>query len=168
MTSRISCRSVIIQSVHLAHSQLFQCAMPVCDGLFLELHNTLVLKLLFTLCHWHGLTKLRIHANETLEILDAVTVSLGRELCTFSAHTCPTFLTHELKCETERQLHRQQQLQSHTQCLSSQGPSISSRQPKTFNLQTYKLHALSDYVSSIRRYGTTDSYSTQLVWYPHN
>jgi hypothetical protein len=38
-----------------------------------------------------------------------------------------------------------------------------SRQSKTFNLQTYKLHALGDYVSSIRRFGTTDSYSTQPV-----
>ena len=168
MTSRISCRSVIIQYVHLAHSQLFQCAMPVFDGLFLEPHNTSVLKLLFMLCHWHGLAKLRIHTNETLEILDAVTVSLGRELHTFSVHTYLTFLTHESKYETERRLRHQQQLQSRTWCPFSQGLSVLSRQPKTFDLQMYKLHALSDYMSSIRRYGTTDSYSTQLVWYPHD
>jgi hypothetical protein len=35
--------------------------------------------------------------------------------------------------------------------------------PKSFNLFTYKLHALGDYVQSIRAFGTTDSYSTQLV-----
>ena len=34
---------------------------------------------------------------------------------------------------------------------------------KGFNLNTYKLHSLGDYVETIRRYGTTDSYSTQLV-----
>jgi hypothetical protein len=31
------------------------------------------------------------------------------------------------------------------------------------NLLTYKLHALGDYVRSIRLFGTTDSYSTQIV-----
>jgi hypothetical protein len=34
---------------------------------------------------------------------------------------------------------------------------------KTFNLLTYKLHALGDYVQTIRLFGTTDSYSTQIV-----
>jgi len=38
-----------------------------------------------------------------------------------------------------------------------------TRKPKHLNLQTYKYHALGDYVSAIRRYGTTDSYSTQPV-----
>ena len=34
---------------------------------------------------------------------------------------------------------------------------------KTLNLNTYKFHALGDYVATIRLFGTTDSYSTQLV-----
>jgi hypothetical protein len=38
-----------------------------------------------------------------------------------------------------------------------------SRKPKEFNLNTYKLHSLGDYADIIRQYGTTDSYSTQLV-----
>ena len=33
----------------------------------------------------------------------------------------------------------------------------------TLNLNTYKDHALGDYVETIRRYGTTDSYSTEAV-----
>jgi hypothetical protein len=37
------------------------------------------------------------------------------------------------------------------------------RLPKTFNLNTYKLHSLGDYVNAIRKYGTTDSYSTEPV-----
>jgi hypothetical protein len=37
------------------------------------------------------------------------------------------------------------------------------RRKKTFNLNTYKAHALRDYVETIRRYGTTDSYSTEPV-----
>jgi hypothetical protein len=38
-----------------------------------------------------------------------------------------------------------------------------TRQLKTFNLNTYKFHALGDYTATIRRYGTTDSYSTEAV-----
>ncbi|KAJ3768539.1 hypothetical protein FB446DRAFT_608422, partial [Lentinula raphanica] len=34
---------------------------------------------------------------------------------------------------------------------------------KLFNLNTYKFHALGDYPWTIRTFGTTDSYSTQLV-----
>lgn len=34
---------------------------------------------------------------------------------------------------------------------------------KLFNLCTYKLHALGDYVVNIVKFGTSDNYSTQLV-----
>jgi hypothetical protein len=37
------------------------------------------------------------------------------------------------------------------------------RRRKLFNLRTYKNHSLGDYVKMIRTYGTTDSYSTELV-----
>jgi hypothetical protein len=39
---------------------------------------------------------------------------------------------------------------------------------KEFSFKTYKLHALGDYSSTIRRYGTTDSYSTEPVSYPQS
>jgi hypothetical protein len=39
--------------------------------------------------------------------------------------------------------------------------------PKSFNLNTYKVHALGDYAATIRRYGTTDSYSTEPVRNAH-
>jgi hypothetical protein len=39
----------------------------------------------------------------------------------------------------------------------------SALKPKEFNLNTYKFHSLGDYADAIRRYGTTDSYSTQIV-----
>jgi hypothetical protein len=34
---------------------------------------------------------------------------------------------------------------------------------KFFNLNTFKLHSLGHYADTIRRFGTTDSYSTQIV-----
>ena len=44
---------------------------------------------------------------------------------------------------------------------SSRGQS--GRKPKILNLLTVKFHFLGDYVRHIRFFGTTDSYSTQLV-----
>jgi len=41
------------------------------------------------------------------------------------------------------------------------------RKPKILNLLTVKFHFLGDYVSHIRLFGTTDSYSTQLVGICH-
>ncbi|KAG6906039.1 hypothetical protein DXG01_016189 [Tephrocybe rancida] len=35
------------------------------------------------------------------------------------------------------------------------------RKEKTFNLNTYKIHSMGDYVSAIKTFGTTDSYSTE-------
>ena len=33
----------------------------------------------------------------------------------------------------------------------------------SFNMYTYKLHVLSDYVTTIWQYGTSDNYLTQVV-----
>lgn len=42
-------------------------------------------------------------------------------------------------------------------------PASTGRKPKTLNLLTPKFHALGDYVRTIRLFGGTDSFSTQLV-----
>jgi len=42
-------------------------------------------------------------------------------------------------------------------------PNSNTRRPKTLNLHTYKIHSLGDYSATIRRYGTTDSYTTETV-----
>lgn len=42
-------------------------------------------------------------------------------------------------------------------------PTSATPKVKVLNLFTYKLHALGDYVRCIRLFGTTDSYSTQIV-----
>jgi len=47
--------------------------------------------------------------------------------------------------------------------LATSGPASTTIKSKMLNLSTYKLHALGDYVNTIRHFGTTDSYSTQTV-----
>jgi hypothetical protein len=139
-----------------------QCAIPAFEGLLPEPHNKDVLTLLFTCAQWHALAKLRMHTDETLDILDKVTVKFGKQLRHFQKHTCVAFKTQELRREAERRQRRQ------SRSLVSNGGATTSmhqtaRRSKTFNLQTYKLHALGDYSTSIRNFGTTDSYSTEPV-----
>ena len=141
------------------------------EGLVPEPHNRKILHLLFLLCHWHALAKLRLYTDNTLKILDDVTVELVSNLWAVVAETCPEFITKELPREVEA--HKHWETREH---LMKNGPAVapavdhvsaatSACRPKTLNLQTYKLHALGDYATQICFFGTTDSYSTQTVKY---
>lgn len=121
-----------------------------------------MLDLLYLLCHWHGLAKLRMHTEETLRLMDSVTRSLGDAIRAFESHVCPAFLTKELKREAQGRQRREARTRSQREGAGSTA-TILTRRPKTLNLQTYKFHALGDYTTSIRRFGTSDSYSTQSV-----
>lgn len=144
---------------------LWQCAIPVFDGLLPEPHNGRILRLLFTFAHWHGLAKLRMHIDPTLAILDKETTTLGHKLREFQSKTCSVHPTLELKREANarRRRERKQQSTTSTGLASTQDHEAKQRQPKEFRLQTYKVHALGDYVATIKRYGTTDSYTSEIV-----
>jgi hypothetical protein len=150
------------------------------------------MELLFLLAYWQGLAKLRLHTEKTLDILDSVTRALGMALRAFKKETCSKFDTKELPKEAAARQRRETKLatkqsssaktakgtekevESTAKSKTAKGKekevepiaksnSKSSRQPKCINLNTYKLHSLGDYANTIRQYGTTDSYSTQLV-----
>jgi hypothetical protein len=143
---------------------LVQCAIPVFDGLLPEPHNTCILKLLFDLAHWHGLAKLRMHTDSTLDLLSQVTIALGARIREFQGKTCPAFSTHELERERAARVRRQdKKKKAMADTNSNTQKSSTGRQLKGFSLKTYKYHALGDYCDTIRRFGTTDSYSTQPV-----
>lgn len=105
----------------------------------------MLLRLLYKAAEWHALAKLRMHTDSTLDILEAVTREFGRLMRQFRDKTSDEFNTVELPRETG----------------TKKGGGRSSK--KTLNLNTYKFHALGDYVATIRLFGTTDSYSTQVV-----
>lgn len=64
------------------------------------------------MAHWHGLAKLRMHNDLTLDLMDAETASLGVKLRTFSQRTCPAFATRELGREYNARLRRETKSQS--------------------------------------------------------
>ena len=103
----------------------------------------MVLRLLYKAAEWHALAKLRLHTDSTLSLLEAVTREFGRLMRKFRDKTSDEFDTVDLPRET--------------------GARKGGARSKKLNLNTYKFHALGDYVATIRLFGTTDSYSTQLV-----
>ncbi|KAI6122721.1 hypothetical protein EDD16DRAFT_1691796 [Pisolithus croceorrhizus] len=78
-----------------------------------------------------------------------------------SIFTCASFQTTELPSETTARQRREAKFES------QKGESMSTSHSgmcklKTFNLSTYKIHALGNYVDTIHMFGTTDSYLTQI------
>ena len=87
-----------------------------------------------------------MHTDSTLNLLEVITREFGRLVRQFRDATLDKFNTVELPRET-----------------STRKGGLHSSKKKMLNLNTYKFHALGDYVATIRLFGTTDSYSTQIV-----
>lgn len=153
-----------------------------------------MLDLLFTLCTWHALAKLRLHTSSTLQIFKSTTKVLGQKLRYWVKKTCAAFDTRELPKEASAR-HRRKAAAAAKAGKSKEVPirgkggrgrgrgkggmpglatrktanqpessdAHSSKIRKVFNMCTYKLHALGHYVAAIAQFGTTDSYSTQVV-----
>lgn len=98
-----------------------------------------------------------MHTDHTLKIFEDTTVSLGEHFRAFVKSTCPQFDTRELQREANARRRREIKKSDATASAST-----TCRQ-KTLNLKTYKYHSLGDYASTIREYGTCDSYSTETV-----
>ena len=131
-------------------------------------HDAQVLRLLFVLCHWHGLTKLCLHTDMTLNIFEAVTIDLGDFICIFASDTCLCFVMKELPREAKARRRCGQQDAGRSSRPQGTASNVGhGKWPKGLNLQTYKLHALADYPSQIKMYSTTDLYLTQSVC-PHS
>lgn len=147
--------------------------------------------LLFILAHWHALAKFRQHTDLSLDILESVTIQLGQSLRVFEAQTCSVYNTRELKREEIARRQRAESASTANKSAPDNAPDMedltcnvaassststpiqtkstskkaSGKLRKTLNLNTYKDHSLGDYVETIRRCGTIDSYSTESVNY---
>lgn len=135
--------------------------MPVFESLLPD-DNSIILDLLFELSTWHAFGKLRMHTETTLHHFDNCTTRLGRALRKFCSVTCSKFDTRDLPRETAARTRRRGTKAAKGKGKADVTPQAASKRRK-FNMLTYKLHALGDYVKSIWLYGTTDNYSTQVV-----
>ena len=163
-----------------------QCIIPVFEGLFPEEHKQHeqdLLDTLFLLATWHAYAKLRLHTEDTLESFDQLTAPLGEKLRLFAGKITKDFVVKELPKETAAKARRaaanlkqkttkgKEPAKSAPVKKSIKGKlgkkSTKGRKPEkkiiSMSLLTYKLHALGDYVQTIRQRGTTDSYNSQTV-----
>ncbi|KAG2347757.1 hypothetical protein BDR05DRAFT_875704 [Suillus weaverae] len=138
---------------------ILQCAIPVVEGLFPLHHDVIVQSLLYRFVQWHTLAKLRTHSESTLGLLNKTFKVLSRQLWKFHDFTCTAFEMVELAKEKAARQWR------FTQCAgpNSVPPESSGPRVKKFNLNTYKFHTMGDYVWTIKLFGTTDSFTTQIV-----
>ena len=139
--------------------------MPVFEGLFLNTeHDKHIQDLLFVLAEWHANAKLRLHTESTIQVLRDLTRTFGFLIRHFANKISPQYDTRELPREEAARIRRRaKKMAQGKQGPASAAPSTTGPLRKAFNLLTYKLHALGDYVTHIIRFGTTDSYSTQTV-----
>ena len=82
------------------------------------------MKLLFILAHWHGLAKLRLHTEATIELLHQTTGELGSCLRDFEKKTCSAYVTREL--EREANLRRRRAARSKAATSAAMGKQKSS------------------------------------------
>jgi hypothetical protein len=135
----------------------------VFEGLLPEKHNDIVLDLLFELATWHGFAKLRIHTDKTIDLLAAATKALTKAMRRFLRETCEVFTTMELPKEARARGRRAAALAAKGDSRTAKGKASTNPKRKKLNLATYKYHALADYAETIRQFGPTDNYSTQIV-----
>ncbi|KAH6891571.1 hypothetical protein BKA70DRAFT_1537922 [Coprinopsis sp. MPI-PUGE-AT-0042] len=149
------------------YEDLLQCSLPVFDSLLPSPHNEIVMDLLFLFCEWHGLAKLRLHHDLTLQLLDDTTTLLGSQFRNFQVNTCDKVKTLELQSEADRRARRSLAKGSSSSAPDAEvsgeaATASSSRRPKKFSLSTPKYHALGHYVDNIRRFGTIDSFTSEI------
>ncbi|KIJ54888.1 hypothetical protein M422DRAFT_152963, partial [Sphaerobolus stellatus SS14] len=141
---------------------ILQCSIPTFEGLLEEPYNSLLLDLLFVFCYWHGVAKLRMHTDSTINLLSELTKQFGTLIRKFDRETSSRYHTVELPREKAARARR-------IAAATNKGkektvPSIpKDNEPakqKSLNLKTYKFHAMGDYPYIIRHFGSIESYST--------
>jgi len=157
--------------------QSFQCAIPVFEGLLPDKDDRIVGKVLFELATWHGLAKLRLHTETTVQDLENSTARLGDILRDFQKTVCIKYDTYDLPTEEAARSRRRTRKAAapppthvHTDSgpdedeeMEKKGKKKAKRKTRQFNLDSYKLHSLGGYAKAIRLYGTTDNYNSQTV-----
>lgn len=121
------------------------------------------MKLLYRTAEWHALAKLRMHTDATLDHLKSLTKEFGRLMRQFRDLSGSQFQTVELPRELAARKRQQQRVQAKAVNQSTLNTGSLSQKRKILNLITPKFHSLGDYVQTIQMFGSTDSFSTQVV-----
>jgi hypothetical protein len=142
--------------ITLTHYDYFQVIIPAIEGLTADPHDSQITELLYQLATYHALAKLRIHTEDTLSCWESVIRQMTQSLRDFQATSTQSFKTKETTRERNARLKR---TQGRVNRVEDSGGTLE----KTLNLNTIKFHMIVDGPSCVRKFGTLDSYSTQIV-----
>jgi hypothetical protein len=101
--------------------------------------------------------------------LENSTTRLGELLRSFQSDVCPAYQTFDLPAEEAARVRRKaaaakKMEEAIDQAKGKQKAMESgSKKHRTFNLNTYKVHALGSYAEAIQLYGSPDNYNSQTV-----
>ncbi|KAG8761981.1 hypothetical protein FRC12_009250 [Ceratobasidium sp. 428] len=149
---------------------ILQCCAPAFKGLLPEECDEQAQTLLYLFAQWHGLAKLRLHTEATLKLLKAVTTRFGDAMREFADLTkdldireTPKEYERRKRAAVTRSRSKKTKISTSTSAKAkAKEKEGGGRRKCTLNLSTYKFHAMGDYVRCIERFGTCDSYSTQI------
>lgn len=145
----------------MRHAEPKKCCIPCFEGLFTDEQYHKISRVVFTLAKWHTLAKLQRHPESTLKALDLETTALGLRLRVFQRYSAIAFPS---VVETNSEFEARHRREIRKAIARNTTPPVHFvKAPKDYSMSTYKLQALGDYVKAITRFGTTDSYSTQIV-----
>jgi hypothetical protein len=126
---------------------IYECSILVFDRLFCKEDNKSIRELLFLLATCHAYTKLCLHTDTTLRMFVMVSVALCQMLRHFTTMICPWYATRELLHEVNACVTRQQaQVKNGTRERKKISRSIKLKQ---FNMATYKMHCIPNYLDAI-------------------
>lgn len=104
-----------------------------------------------------------MHSDSSILSFRGVTTELGSRARHFLRTTCEDYTTFELPQEYKRRARAKAKKDSKSKSKSTSSTTKLEQKRKTWNIGTYKWHSLGDYADTIVTFGTTDSYSTQVV-----
>ncbi|TEB29008.1 hypothetical protein FA13DRAFT_1602778, partial [Coprinellus micaceus] len=145
------------------YEDLLQCCMPVFEALLPNTgYGQAMISLIAICARWHALAKLRMHTDDTLQMLEEATTELGSQFRSFVRDVCEHIATRELPAEAAEREEREKRQAEKKAAAVSEKATKKARKTVKMNISRVKFHFLGDYVKTIRRFGTTDLYSTEL------
>ncbi|KAG2010174.1 hypothetical protein CC2G_013017 [Coprinopsis cinerea AmutBmut pab1-1] len=151
------------------YEDLLQCAFPVFEDLLISSASgdqqwaplqRSINHLIFVLCCWHALSKLRLHTTSTMKNVKRVTRALGFSARRFR-RLSSRVKTKELPGEYAARNRRRARAAASGASTSDTTQNTTPRK-KRLNFQTPKFHFLGHLVRAIATFGTSDNYTTQV------
>ncbi|KAL0565557.1 hypothetical protein V5O48_016464 [Marasmius crinis-equi] len=155
---------------------VIQCSLPCFEGLLPDVHNQIMLDLLWDFNAIIAYVSLRIHTDSTVASLESTMTEYGVSLRRFVNTTCKAYDTTEIPEEAEKRCLAAVNCENRRRKEGKTAMSATKRKagdedglmPKGININKPKQHMLTHYTYFIKHFGSLDSYTTRMGEREHN